>query len=151
MRRHGWLTVLLLTAIASGACRLGIGATTEPGRERLPGPASVVIRVMPPELRDLRRIVVLRDDGRMILLPSHADGDRFLSGTTLPAMVSAPVDGNGCAGGIDVRSDLEYDLTLQIDEASCSLVLERSHPSNAIDHRLVDDAPAPSPRVEPTG
>jgi hypothetical protein len=150
MGRPG-LVPVLLAAVTFGGCGTGMGRTFEPGKEYVPGPAILVVRVVPPEARDTRRIELSTADGSVKAFRSHAGEDRFLTGVTLPSTLNASVDGVRCDGSMPVSGDIEYDATLRIDASGCSLQLDRSHPPDAIDHALQDDDPLEAPRIEPTG
>jgi hypothetical protein len=140
---------LLLGAFAVGVfvvagCRTGIGATFEPGVEQIPGPGNFLVKVIPRDTVENRRIRFSGYGDHTIVFVAHRGEDRYLSGVDLPSTLRAHVDGMDCSGSIDLLSDMEYDANLTIDRESCELRLVLTHRAGTIDHRLEDDGPMPS-------
>ena len=141
---------MLLVAVGAigvtGCAGYSAGATFQDGVELQPGPAHVLIRIEPPHAATTRRIMLGSGEvgGQIVLFASHRGTDRYLGGWDLSSTVTAWVDGTRCDGSLDLRSDLEYDGSLQIDGDECSLTLDRSHPLGAIDHALENDGPVAS-------
>jgi hypothetical protein len=128
-----WLVVLVAAMLA------GCDA---PVVEHLPGPASFLIRVMPPDALD--RVAFAGYGDRVVLFAASRGEDRYLHGTDLPSTLRARVDGRDCIGSIEMTSGVEYDGTLAIDPTGCSLRLDEAHPLGAVDHGLSDDGPVAS-------
>jgi hypothetical protein len=123
------------------ACGTGIGQTSEPGVEHIPGPGFFVIRVVPGDAIDARRIEFPAYGDRTVKFPGRNGADRYLTGISLPATLTAVVDGQQCVGSIAILSDVEYDGTLTIDGPGCELRLDLAHRAGTIDHHLEDDGP----------
>jgi hypothetical protein len=131
--------------IVAGCAGSAPRATFQEGVELVPGPGYLLIRIEPPDAAATRQIRVMSGvDGRVVLFASHEGKDRYVSGMALPSTVTVWVDGNRCDGSLDVISEVEYDMTLKIDEIDCSLTFDRSHPPGAINHVLEDDGPVAS-------
>jgi hypothetical protein len=143
--------VRLLTLFASSvlsfavaACGIGVGRTFEPGVEHVPGPGIFLIRVVPADAIDTRQIKFTAYGDETVLSQSRRGDERFLSGLDLPSTLRVLVDGRVCAGSIDMVSDMEYDGTLTIGDATCELRLDLAHRAGTIDHALEDDGPIAS-------
>lgn len=133
-----------IALVAVTACGTGIGQTFEPGVEHIPGPGFFLIRVVPADAIDDRRISFTGNGDRTVLFHSHRGQDRFLSGLDLPATLRATVDGLECSGSIEMVSDLEYDGTLTIEGDACELRLDLVHRTGTVDHQLEDGGPVAS-------
>jgi hypothetical protein len=137
---------IVLAGVAStallGCAAYSPSATFQDGVELVPGPAHFVIRIEPPEASPR---VAFSGYGDTVVLFAASHGDeRYLLGTDLPSTLQARVDGHDCTGSIEMVTDMEYDGTLRIDRDTCSLTLDRSHPTGAVEHDLVDDGPVAS-------
>ena len=133
-----------IALVAVTACGTGIGQTFEPGVEHIPGPGFFLIRVVPAEAIDDRRISFTGIGDTTVLFHSHRGQDRFLSGLDLPATLRATVDGLECSGSIEMVSDMEYDGTLTIEGDACELRLDLVHRTGTVDHQLEDGGPVAS-------
>jgi hypothetical protein len=120
------------------ACVPGFADRTfEPGVEHLPGSAWYLILIEPDEAVEGRDIVIRRDGEDLTRVADllstrdraanhgsvlETDGTRrFVSGITLPMVLSAAVDGVPCAGVLELVVGRETDATLSIDTQGCSL------------------------------
>ena len=112
--------------------------------ERVPGPGSFVVKVVPGEAIDTQQVRFSAYGDRTVLFASHRGEDRFLTGVDLPSTLRAHVDGRDCEGSIDLVTDIEADATLTIDDDGCELRLDLRHPTGAVDHHLDDDEPIAS-------
>lgn len=113
--------------------------TFEDGVERLPGPASFVVRIDPPAAADMSRIEFTAcDDAPAHVFPARRGVERYLTGTTLPSTLKARVDGPACDGSIGLQEDLEADATLTVTAEGCTLLLDLLHRPGSIDHHLED-------------
>ena len=138
------LAASMVGLVVLAGCGTGIGATFEPGVEHIPGPGTFLVKVVPGDAVDDRRIRLSAYGDHTILFLAHRGIDRYLSGVDLPSTLRAHVDGADCSGSIDLASDMEYDATLTIDGDRCDLKLDLSHRTGTIDHRLEDEGPMAS-------
>ncbi|HET8784741.1 MAG TPA: hypothetical protein VFM38_03840 [Candidatus Limnocylindrales bacterium] len=143
MRGKSFVALTLALFVAS-ACGTGIGATFEPGVEHVPGPGSFVVKVVPGDAVDDRRIRFSAYGDHTVLFVAHRGDDRYLLGGDLPSTLRAHVDGADCSGSVDLVSDMESDATLTIDGQRCDLRLDLSHRAGTVDHMLEDDGPMAS-------
>jgi hypothetical protein len=125
--------------VLTAAVLAGCGAT---GVEQIPGPASFLIRVEPPDAVD--RVAFAGYGDTVVLFAASRGEERYLLGSDLPSTLRARVDGQDCLGTIEMASGVEYDGTLALDATGCSLRLDESHPLGAVDHGLSDDGPVAS-------
>ncbi len=124
---------------AAAACAMP-SRTFEPGVEHLPGPASYVVAIEPPQAADAK-IELLMDETVTRMFPAERREERFLTGISLPSTLTARVDGRPCAGAIVIGEDLEADATLSVTADGCDLRLNLLHRTGTIDHKLDDSAP----------
>ena len=116
------------------------GRTFEPGVEHLPGPASYVVAVEPPQAADAK-IELLMDETVTRMFPAERGEARYLTGISLPSTLTARVDGRPCEGSIAIGEDLEADATLSVMADGCELRLDLLHRMGTIDHKLQDSGP----------
>jgi hypothetical protein len=133
------LLVALPLVGAVAACAMP-GRTFEPGVEHLPGPASYVVAVEPPDSADAN-IELLMDDTVTRMFPAERGEARYLTGISLPSTLTARVDGRPCDGAIVIGEDLEADATLSVMTEGCTLRLDLLHRAGTIDHSLEDGVP----------
>jgi len=131
------VTLALLGVVA--ACAMP-SRTFEPGVEHLPGPASYVVAVEPPDSADAN-IELLMDETVTRMFPAERGEARYLTGTSLPSTLTALVDGRPCDGAIVIGEDLEADATLSVMADGCTLRLDLLHRTGTIDHKLEDSVP----------
>lgn len=133
------LLVTLPLAGAMAACALP-GRTFEPGVEHLPGPASYVVTVDPPEAADAK-VELLMGETVTRMFPAERGELRYLTGISLPSTLTARVDGRPCHGAIVIGEDLEADATLSVMVDGCDLRLDLLHRTGTVDHKLEDSVP----------
>jgi hypothetical protein len=138
------LVASMVGLVVLAGCGTGVGTTFEPGVEHIPGPGTFLVKVVPGDAIDDRRIRLSAYGDHTVLFRAHRGDDRYLIGTDLPSTLRAHVDDSDCSGSIDLVSDIEYDTTLTIDGEGCELRLDASHRTGAIDHQLEDDGPMAS-------
>lgn len=132
---YGFVAAVAVAVVGCGEA----GRTFEDGVERLPGPASFVVRIDPPAAAETSLIeFAAYDNAPTPTFPARRGLERYITGTALPSTLQARVDGAHCDGSIDLQEDLEADATLTVTLDGCTLRLDLLHRPGSIDHRLQD-------------